>query len=322
MSAAAARRMRLAAVLTLCLLPPHGAAVAQPAEASSPNATGAADCHDYHSRLLEGVLRICDGTVMPEPTERTVMPVLAACPEKIKGKTVLDLGTGSGILALFAAKLGAAKVIATDIEPRAIACARENARKLGFDSIVETRLVDPKDPAAYSVIRPGESFDVIVGTPPHEVNRVPFVDSGGVDPGISPNDYLRLGLSLVKGLPERLNKDGAAILLYQSALMHDILVRYARHLGLAVEHHPPQALVGSDWLLLYNSFAAGVGLTERLDPATLMLPLSSIDPDGPGGIEGPGAYVKLDYLGANEGVFPPLWGGVARVVPGLMVIRR
>ena len=41
---------------------------------------------------------------------------------------VLDVGTGSGILAIAAVKLGATRVIATDIDPEAVRTAEENAR--------------------------------------------------------------------------------------------------------------------------------------------------------------------------------------------------
>ncbi len=41
---------------------------------------------------------------------------------------MLDLGTGSGVLAIAAAKAGACNVIATDIDPIAVDVARENAR--------------------------------------------------------------------------------------------------------------------------------------------------------------------------------------------------
>jgi len=46
-----------------------------------------------------------------------------------KGKTVLDYGCGSGILALVASKLGAAKVTGVDIDPQAIIAARNNAAR-------------------------------------------------------------------------------------------------------------------------------------------------------------------------------------------------
>jgi ribosomal protein L11 methyltransferase len=49
--------------------------------------------------------------------------------------TLLDIGTGSGILALAAARFGAKRVIAIDDDPVAIATARENARRNKLDNI-------------------------------------------------------------------------------------------------------------------------------------------------------------------------------------------
>ena len=50
-------------------------------------------------------------------------------------RTLLDLGTGTGILALAAARFGAKRVIAIDHDPVAIATARENARRNKLDNI-------------------------------------------------------------------------------------------------------------------------------------------------------------------------------------------
>jgi len=56
-------------------------------------------------------------------------------------RTLLDLGTGTGILALAAARFGAKRVIAIDDDPVAIATARENARRNKLDNI-DFRIAD------------------------------------------------------------------------------------------------------------------------------------------------------------------------------------
>ena len=61
------------------------------------------------------------------PTTRLCMEWLEAHPAP--GKTVLDYGCGSGILAMVARKMGAGDVAGVDIDPQAIESARENAER-------------------------------------------------------------------------------------------------------------------------------------------------------------------------------------------------
>ncbi len=61
------------------------------------------------------------------PTTRLMLAWLESVLDATRSPRVLDYGCGSGILALAAAKLGAAEVVAIDIDPRALAACAENA---------------------------------------------------------------------------------------------------------------------------------------------------------------------------------------------------
>lgn len=59
--------------------------------------------------------------------ETTAMALEALCGLELRGRTVLDLGTGSGLLAIGADRLGAERTYGLDIDPEAVRVARENA---------------------------------------------------------------------------------------------------------------------------------------------------------------------------------------------------
>lgn len=69
------------------------------------------------------------GTGM-HPTTRLCVAALEECVQP--GDTVLDVGTGSGILAVLAAKLGAKTILGTDIDPIAVTAAYENLQLNGI----------------------------------------------------------------------------------------------------------------------------------------------------------------------------------------------
>lgn len=58
---------------------------------------------------------------------------LARHPEWVRGKRVLDLGAGSGVAAIAAARTGAAQVVACDLDPLALAACRANAALNGVE---------------------------------------------------------------------------------------------------------------------------------------------------------------------------------------------
>jgi release factor glutamine methyltransferase len=75
------------------------------------------------------------------------------------GGNVLDLGTGSGICAIVAAR-HARRVVAVDINPAAVRCATVNAQLNGVEQRIECRTGDLFAPVA------GERFDAIFFNPP------------------------------------------------------------------------------------------------------------------------------------------------------------
>jgi ribosomal protein L11 methyltransferase len=70
------------------------------------------------------------------------------------GERVLDVGTGSAILAMAAIRLGAASAMAIDIDPVAIECAREYGRSNGFGAELDLRV------CSYETLEPG--YDIIL----------------------------------------------------------------------------------------------------------------------------------------------------------------
>ena len=85
---------------------------------------------------------------------------------------VLDLGTGSGILAITALKLGAASVVALDIDGQAVSAARQNFRRLRLQDRVTLVKGSVPHPAA-----PTASFDLAVANISARgvADRAPFI---------------------------------------------------------------------------------------------------------------------------------------------------
>jgi release factor glutamine methyltransferase len=77
------------------------------------------------------------------------------------GEAVLDLCTGSGVIAVYSAYKGASRVVALDKNPDAVANARENAERFGYSQIIEVRESD-----MFAALAKDERFDVITMNPP------------------------------------------------------------------------------------------------------------------------------------------------------------
>jgi len=93
---------------------------------------------EYTPKPDEIVIELDPGMAFGTGTHETTMICLELLEEYIKeGQTVIDVGCGSGILSLAAAKLGAAKVIAIDKDEVAVRVAKENISRNNMDSVIE-----------------------------------------------------------------------------------------------------------------------------------------------------------------------------------------
>jgi ribosomal protein L11 methyltransferase len=95
---------------------------------------------EYAAAPDEVIIRLEPGMAFGtglHPTTRLCLQAMET--HLVPGNTVLDVGTGSGILAIAAAKLGARPVLAIDADPAAVAVAQENAVKNKVASVVTVR---------------------------------------------------------------------------------------------------------------------------------------------------------------------------------------
>ena len=90
----------------------------------------------YEAKDGEIIIRMDPGMAFGTGTHETTRLVMLMLEDEIKGgERVLDVGTGSGILAICASKLGAASVNAYDIDPVAVKVARDNVKTDGCTNI-------------------------------------------------------------------------------------------------------------------------------------------------------------------------------------------
>ncbi|WP_052849250.1 methyltransferase [Streptomyces avicenniae] len=171
------------------------------------------------------------GVFSPVRGEYIDLVAQAPLPPPGRRRTAFDLGTGTGVLAAVLARRGFDRVVATDISPRALACARENVGRLRL-----TGRIDVVGPCLY----PGGHADLVVCNPPWIPARpTSAVEQGVYDPG---GGMLR---GFLDGLAAHLAPGGEGWL---------VLSDLAEHLGLRTRG-----------ALLAAVGAAGLRVVDRID---------------------------------------------------------
>ncbi len=148
-----------------------------------------------------------------------------------RGSVAFDIGTGTGVLAAVLARRGGKRVIATDTDPRALACARENLERLGLSKQVDVEQTD---------LFPEGRVSLIVCNPPW----LPARPSSPVEHAVYDPDSCMLR-GFLGGLAAHLTPNGEGWL---------ILSDLAEHLGLR-----------SREALLDMISQAGLRVIERID---------------------------------------------------------
>lgn len=98
---------------------------------------------DYQPEANELIIELDPGMAFGTGTHPTTSLCLKTLESVIQGgEEVIDVGTGSGVLAIGAMKLGAKAVLALDLDPVAVSSATENVNLNGLSEQVDIRLSD------------------------------------------------------------------------------------------------------------------------------------------------------------------------------------
>ncbi len=98
---------------------------------------------DYTPNPGEKVLELDSGAAFGTGTHETTQACAKLiCKYKSEHTKLLDIGTGSGILAIIGGMLGAKEIVATDIDPVAVETAKINIEKNGYSQICDVRCGD------------------------------------------------------------------------------------------------------------------------------------------------------------------------------------
>jgi release factor glutamine methyltransferase len=140
----------------------------------------------------------------------------------LSGMCVVDVGTGSGILALAAARAGAEFVVATDINPNAALTAADNARANGLAAVgaVCSDLL--------SAFAPRPLFDVVLSSPPKHAGEPRDLADRGWHAGPNYRDIA----ALFEQARERLKPGGRIYVMVSSDSDLDLFAQLIERAGL------------------------------------------------------------------------------------------
>lgn len=123
---------------------------------------GLIGAHEWRSRGIE--IAAIGGRIHPHygvfaPIRNEYVDLVATAPLPAAKAPIIvafDIGTGTGVLAAVLARRGIRRIVATDRDPRALACARENLERLGMAEQVEVVPADlfPQGRATLVVCNP------------------------------------------------------------------------------------------------------------------------------------------------------------------------
>lgn len=97
---------------------------------------------EWEAREGDLIIEIDPGMAFGTGTHETTAMCVGLIEKYYRGGTLLDVGTGSGILAIAAARLGAKDVVAVDIDPDAVRVAKENVLHNGLEDAIDVRKGD------------------------------------------------------------------------------------------------------------------------------------------------------------------------------------
>jgi methylase of polypeptide subunit release factors len=168
---------------------------------------------------LEQPIHVHYGVYSPNRGEYLDLLAQAPLPST---ELAFDIGTGSGVIAAVLARRGVRRIVATDTDARALACARENISRLGLDGIVHLQEAN---------LFPEGRSPLIVCNPPWLPARPTTpIEHAIYDPGS------RMLLGYLDGLARHLEPAGEGWL-----IMSDL----AEHLGLRSTGFLPDAIAAA-----------------------------------------------------------------------------